>query len=285
MNTENLVALAVENYTNLPPAPFDNTITPETFYLATPNRLAYALGWIAASAIVSARYIDSAIDAIPIFHPDHGWDRFLISRRVSCKVHENEPADRFGVLMLSGDDAPRLTSPGGTERIALGQSLVEDPDKAINDLLAFFPRQGIDPGSHSQCWHTKASRYPEFYHVVTEMIIENPGLVASREVYIDDEEVDGQYHPLHLHATDLTGMGPEDRTGQNIATMTFAWFQLQYGELFGYFDIAGGRTVYRTDHNTWSRVRKQLNQEPEDQVKQRIESWMRISGAPNLEID
>ena len=57
-------------------------------HLKVPDRQVYTWGWATASAIVRARYADSAIDALPVIHPDHGWDRFLLTRRVTDKVFE-----------------------------------------------------------------------------------------------------------------------------------------------------------------------------------------------------
>src|SRR5438105_2797537 len=67
------------------------------------ERTIYALGWIVANAIVTARYRDSAIDALPVYHPENGWDRFLLTRRVSCQYFADEPADAFGLIMLDGE--------------------------------------------------------------------------------------------------------------------------------------------------------------------------------------
>ena len=65
----------------------------------------------------------------------------------------------------------------------------------------------------------------------------------------------------------------------------YEWFQMQYGELFAFFDTPGSRSVYRTDHGTWSRVRKQLTDEPDETVKQRLANWLRIGGRPDPAID
>lgn len=279
------VQAAVENYRNLPAIPLDDSVTPETLYMATPDRLAYALGWIAANAIISARFLPSAIDVLPVFHPQNGWDRFLITRRVSCRNYANEPADTFGLLMLSGEDVPRLTTAGGKTRLALGQALRDDPQRAIDELVNMIPAPRIEGGKHSRCAHQLATRYPLYYNVATEMIVENPGVVGAREIYIDDQAVDGQYHPLYLHAVALSNSGPGDRTGAVLPVMVYDWFQLQYGELFAFFDTDGSRSIYRTNHNTWSRVRKQLTDEPDDTVRQRISSWLRIGGAPDPAVD
>jgi hypothetical protein len=108
-------------------------------------------------------------------------------------------------------------------------------------------------------------------------------MVVAREVYIDDREVDGQYHALYLHGAE---MGPGDRKGINLAGMTWNWFQLQTNDFIAFFDKHGARTVYRTDRHTWSRVKRQLNEEPDERVKQRIAGWLRLDGQqPDPEID
>ncbi len=283
---EELVQLAVENYADLPPIALDESITEETFALATPNRLAFALGWIVASEIVKARFPKSAIDVLPVFHPENGWDRFLITRRVTAKKFENRTANEFGMLMLDGEDAPRFTSPSGKTRLSLGNALQEDPKAAIAELLKLIPRPAINTNESNTIQKVeRAPQYPHYYRVVTELIIENPGMVAAREIYIDDEQIDGKFHPLYLHAAELTVV-PGETLPQNLASITYRWFQLQIGEKFVFFDRRGTRTIYRTDRETWSRVRKQLNQRPVEEVKERIEGWLRLNGRePNPEID
>ena len=285
MNITDQVQAAIESYENLPQVPLDESVTPESLYLATPDRLSYALGWIAANAIVGARFRSSAIDVLPVFHPENGWDRFLITRRVSCGLHANEPANKFGLLMIDGDEGLRLTTAGGRTKLELGQAMRADPVSAIQQLLAMTPAPKIDEGKHGRCMHTRGPRYPLYYNAVTELMVEYPGLVAAREIYIDDQEIDGQYHPLYLHSVALSNSGPGDRTGMLLPVIVYDWFQLQYGDLFAFFDVPGDRTVYRTEHGTWSRVRKQLKDESDETVKQRIRNWMRLDGTPNAEED
>ena len=285
MNITEQVQAAIRNYENLPQTPLDESVTPETLYMATPDRLSYALGWIAANAIVGGRFLTSAIDVLPVFHPENGWDRFLITRRVSCGSQSNEPADKFGLLMMGGEEGLRLTTGSGRTKLALGQAMRDDPEAAIQELLAMIPAPKIAEGKHSRCLHTRAPRYPHYYSAVTELIVEYPGLVAAREIYIDDQEIDGQYHPLYLHSVALSNSGPGDRTGMVLPVIVYEWFQLQYGDLFAFFDIPGDRTVYRTEHRTWSRVRKQLKDEPDETVQQRIRNWLRLDGTPNAEED
>jgi hypothetical protein len=271
-----LVQPALERYSHQPAVPFDDRLTPENFYLATPDRTAFALGWLVASAIVEQRFLDSAIDVLPIFHPEHGWDRFVITRRVSCAAHQHEPADKFGLIMLSGDDAPRLTSPSGRTKLALGQALRDDPADAIAQALAYFPPQGLSDGRHTRCPHRRAVHYPDYYRTVAALIAQYPGLVASREVYVDDQQIDGQFHPLYLHATEVRGMSPSDRYGVNVGGTTYDWFQLQYGELFGFFDIYGERAIYRTERAGWARVLHQVKDDPPERLAPRIAEWLHL---------
>lgn len=275
-----LAHIALERYAGLPAVPLDGSVTPETFYLATPDRTAFALGWLVASAIVEQRFLDSALDVLPIFHPEHGWDRFVITRRVSCASYRNEPADKFGLLMLSGEDAPRLTTPGGRTKLALGQALRDDPVAAIQAALALFPPQGLTGDRHTRCPHRRAVNYPVYYRTVAALIAQHPGLVASREVYVDDQEIDGQYHPLYLHATEVRGLSPSDRHGINVGGTTYDWFQLQYGELFAFFDIYGERAIHRTERGTWARVLRQVKDEPAEQLAPRIIEWLRLDATP-----
>jgi hypothetical protein len=285
---QDLVNRARQGYEPLEPITLDDSITPESFYLATPNRLAYALAWIVASEIVSARFRSSAIDVLPVFHPEHGWDRFLITRRTSGTVFQYQPANEFGMLLLDGKEALRLTSPGGKTRVAIGREMLDNPDALVQATLARVPRSALNTDDSNRLReHERAPKYPLFYRAVTELIVEYPGLTASREIYIDDEQIDGQFHPLYLHAAELTGMGPDDRHGVVIAKTTYNWFQLQYGELFAFFDRRGNRSVYRTERATWSRVSRQLDQEDSvEQVKQRLKRWLRLDGlAPDPVVD
>ncbi|MEZ4520105.1 MAG: hypothetical protein R3A46_00480 [Thermomicrobiales bacterium] len=275
-----LVSIARENYGDLPPIPLDDSITPEQFYAATPNRLAYAYGWIIALAIIEDRFLKTAVDVLPVFHPEHGWDRFLITRRVSGAAFQYQPANEFGMLMLDGEDAPRYTSPGGNLRVATGPNLETDADGTIAAILKHIKAPALGKNSDNRLReYEEAPLYPRFLRAVVELIVENPGLTAAREIYIDDEEIDGQYHPLYLHAAELSSMGPDDRHGANVATTTYRWFQLQQGELFAFFDKRGNRSVYRTDRGTWSRLKKQLaDEESVEAVKDRLKGWLRIDG-------
>lgn len=240
---------------------------------ATDERVIYALGWIVANAIVTGHYRDSAIDALPIYHPQHGWDRFLLTRRVTCQYCADESADAFGLIMLDGDDAPRLTYPNGESRLALGHFLRTDPHGAIGKVLDLLPPIGLVPGDHTGCWHERATLYPTLYAVVTEMILEYPTLTAAREVLIDNEQIDGAFHPLYAH------------TAARSARIAYDWFELETPEFAGYVRIHGEQAVYRTDGGRWSTILKPLTAEEPDGMKQRILAWLRLRGQPDPTVD
>jgi hypothetical protein len=275
MNVREQVDLAVRNYAELPPAVLSEELPEEEHYLATPDRLAFALGWVVANAIVGARYADSALDAVPVFHPEHGWDRFLLTRRVSGDPFVSEPADSFGLIMLSGEDAPVITLPSGKPVLALGNMLREDADAAIVEAVAQFEPTGLPSNDLGKRWADRQRHYPVLFNALTELILERPGLVVAREIFVDDQPVDGAYHPLYLHAVALK------------PAMTYDWFLAQLGEQAAFMRVHGGQSIYETDRKGWSTVRRQLNQEDDpERLKQRIRNWLRLDGAaPEKDVD
>lgn len=281
------VVLARENYDGLGEIPFSDATEPAELYLATPDRFAYALGWIVANQIVQTRFATAAVDVLPIFHPERGWDRFLITRRVSSHIFNHLPADELGRIMLSGERSPRYVRPSAGVRFGLRDRLLDDAAGAVAWVLAQVPEKPGNVGDLKKMRPSeKAPRYPDIYAAITELILEYPGLAVSREVYIDNEAIDGQYHPLHLHAAELSTYGPGDRHGANLPVLTHNWFQLQYGERFAFVDRRGNRAVYRTDRETWARPRVQIEEEPVDRIKARIAGWLRFGGAaPDPEVD
>lgn len=275
------VEAALRNYSDLPATQMGPDITPETFATATPDRLAFALAWVVANQIVTRRFPGSAIDVIPVFHPEHGWDRFVIGRRFSGAAFKFQPANELGMLVVSEDDGPHLTTPGGAVRLRLGQALRDDPETAIEEVLALVPSPQLDATTLTP--RERIPRYPEYYQAVTDLIVEHPGLVVAREIFIDDEEIDGAYHPLYLHAVE---MAPDGARGQNLAHLSHNWFQIQLGEQFAFLDKRGTRAIYRTDRGTWSRVRRQIVDEPRERIVERIAGWMRLDGrTPDPELD
>jgi hypothetical protein len=281
------VALARTRYGGLGEVPFSESTPPSELYVATPDRFAYALGWIVANQIVQARFALAAVDVLPVFHPERGWDRFLITRRVSSHLYDKLPADELGRIVLAGENAPRYVMPSAGVRFGLREQLLDDADGAIGRVLAQIPEKPGGVGDLKKMRPSeRAPRYPDLYAAVTELVLEYPGLVASREVYIDNEPIDGQYHPLHLHAAELSTYGPGDRHGANLPVVTYNWIQLQYGDLFAFVDRRGNRAVYRTDRETWARPRVQLEDESAERMKERIAGWLRLDGAvPDAGVD
>lgn len=235
--------------------------------------LAQALGWIVANQIVATRYHDTALDAIPVEHPEHGWDRFLLTRRVSCDLAAAEPADAFGLLLLTGTGAPRLASPDGTTRLALGDLLRADPERAIGRLLELLPAPGLLPGDHSRCRHARAPDYPRLYQAVAEIIAERPGVVAAREIYVDTEQIEGAFHPLYLHSA------------AQAAGLVYDWFAVQSRAYAAFFRIQGDYAVYETDTGGWSSVVRQLAGQDLETVKRRLLGWLRLEGGPDPAVD
>jgi hypothetical protein len=269
MDIREQVELAIANYAGLPQIPMSDTLSDADAYMATPDRLNFALGWIIANQIVQARYADTAVDALPIYHPDNGWDRFLLTRRVTGERFADETANSHGMIMLTGDDAPRITMPSGKTRLALGKALRDDPEKAIVDAVALFPQGPLLPLDLGMRWNDRKVAYPMLYNVLTELILEHPGMVVAREIFVDTEPVDGAYHPLYLH-----GVAPEPR-------MVYEWVLVQYGEHACFFRVHGAQSIYETERKGWATVKKQLNKETPEGARKRILSWLRIEGQPD----
>lgn len=268
MSIADVVETAVRNYHDLEPTEVPQDVSPEAAATIIPNPLAYALGWALADVIVANRYRSSGVDALPICHPENGWDRILLTRRVSCNLCALESADSFGTLMLAGDDAPIFISPEG-HQLPLGTLMREDPDRAVANLLELVPEVGLLPGEHAGCWHERAEKYPDIYHAVASAIIENPGLIALREIFVDDVQFEGTFHPIYL------------MTGALTKGMTYNWFAIESPDYVAFFMVDGASTIYQTDAGNWASVGKQLNTEDRDGIRRRILSWLRIEGQPD----
>ncbi len=264
MNVVEQVEQAVAHYAHLtPPAIPVSAPAPEA-ELATPSRLAYALGWVVANAVVGARYRDSAIDALPVYHPEHGWDRFLLTRRVSCALLADEPADAFGLILLSGEEAPSLAHGNGEVRLALGPLLREDPERAIAALLELLPPVGLVPGDHARCLHVESAIYPSLYQAVTDLIVAHPGLVAAREVYVDAEQIEGRFHPLYLHS------------GGRTTGFVYTWFALEAPARSLFVNVVSGMVVRETERGTWAAEFEQLPPNDPDGIAERLRGWLAL---------
>lgn len=257
--------LAIQNYEGLEaaqPSPDD----PDKFTgIETPNRLTFALGWIAANVVIQRRYRRCGIDALPIYHPETGWDRFLLTRRVTSQEFKDEAANSYGMIMLDGEDAPRLTTPGGKTILSMGQGMRDDPVGTLKQMLKRIPREEIPEGKHGGRWKQRRKVYPRLFRAVTETLVEHPGLVAAREIFVDDRPIDGAYHPLYLH-----GAATEPK-------LLYDWMMVQLGRWAVFFRTHGGQTIYETERRTWSTVKKQISDEESyEDIKRRLEGFLRI---------
>ncbi|MCS7246548.1 MAG: hypothetical protein NZ696_02975 [Thermomicrobium sp.] len=215
--------------------PVDHPDVPE---LAMPDRLAYAIGWILGAAIVGSRFRTSAIDVLPVYHPEHGWDRFLVTRRVTCRLYATEPADSLGTLWLGEEDAPVFTV-GQSVRLALGSLLRDDAAEAIRRLLFAVPAPRLRHGEHGQCPHVRAERYPTIYRVTAELIADYPGLIAARELYVDDQPIDGAYHPLYT------------ASGARLTGWTYDYVQYLAGDRIVFLGIDGRLATFEVEPGVW----------------------------------
>lgn len=273
MNVRELVQRAIANHEGLPPAPFSDDMPDATAYLATPDRLAYAFGWIVASAIVKTRFADSGIDVLPVFSPDNGWDRFLITRKTTADDFKAESANRYGMIVLTGEDAPRITRQSGETKLALGTFLREDPERALAEIIALFPARPLPKPDLGKRWKERQQNYPLLYSTVAEIIVDYPGTIAAREVFVDNQPVDGKYHPLYLHGAALE------------PALVYDWFLVQNGERAAFFRTHGSQAIYETDRGGWSTVKRQLSKEEPEGVRARLLSWLRLAGEPDKSID
>jgi hypothetical protein len=259
------VKLAIQNYEGLEAAA-PNPDDPDKFTgIETPDRLAFALGWIAANVVIQRRYRRCGIDALPIYHPETGWDRFLLTRRVTSQEFKDEPANSYGMIMLDGEDAPRLTTPGGKTILSMGQGMREDPIATLKQMLKRIPRDEIPEGKHGGRWKQRRRVYPRLFRAITETLLENPGTVAAREIFVDDRPIDGAYHPLYLHGAALE------------PKILYDWTMVQLGRWAVFFRTHGGQTIYETERRTWSTVKKQIaDEETYEDIKRRLEGFLRI---------
>jgi hypothetical protein len=139
----------------------------------------------------------------------------------------------------------------------------------VAQLLEQVPQFGILVGEHANCWHSRAEKYPDIYHAVARTIIENPGVIALREIFVDEVQFEGTFHPIYL------------MTGALTKGLTYNWFAVESPDYVAFFLIDGGSTIYQTDAGNWASVGKQLKEEDREGIRKRILAWLRIEGTPN----
>ena len=240
-------------------------------YRRTPDPVGYALGWVVANAIVMAHYRSAGIDVLPSYDSERGWDRFLITRRVACWRCGNDRAGYPGVIMIDASDGPVLVCPTSDTPLRLRSLLWEDPEQGMRAILDHLALPALPMGVHADCWHEVATSYPTLYGAITELVLEHQGVVAAREIFVDDREIDGTFHPLYVH-----GVVTSPR-------VVYDWCVVETGRYAAYIRIDGRSALYATDAGGWSTVRKPLIEEDGEGVSRRLKAWLRIAGRPDPE--
>jgi hypothetical protein len=251
-------------------APRDGPRGPGT-HRRTPDPVAYALGWVVANAVVTACYRSAGIDVLPAYDFDRGWSRFLITRRVSCWLCTDDPVGDEASIVLDGPGAPVFVCPRAGRPVALREALSADPGAAVQGLLLRLAPPQLPAGEHADCWHERAGFYPRLYGAVTELVLQYPNVAAFREIFVDDQEIDGAFHPLYLH-----GIVTSPRA-------VYDWCGVETGEYAAYVRIDGRSALYATDAGGWSTVGKAPNEEDGEGMKRRLEGWLRLAGRPDPE--
>lgn len=218
------------------------------------TREAIVAAWQAANAIVQAHYEQGAVDAFPIYSEDAGLEKFMLTRRLACVVHNNDLPDQWGTIHLRGD-ASRTYVRGETSH-DLGD---------LSGLLSEFEKVDEPLDGHERCWHRYATQYPRIYQAVTDLITEYPQVSAAREIYVDKEFVDGTYHPLYLHAFVQEPM------------MVYDWFAIEADEQAIFIKITGEASIFRSEVGTWRFVGAVLKNATTEELKAQFKEWLQLS--------
>ena len=218
------------------------------------GRDAIVAGWQAANAVVQAHFQAGAIDAFPIYSEEAGLDRFMLTRRLSCVVHNNDLPDQFGTISLIGEGAPAFTRGGATIDLA--------------DRLAFLGQfDGVDEEltGHERCWHRYATQYPRIYQAVTDLVTDYPQVSVAREIFVDKEFVEGTYHPLYLHAFVQDPM------------MVYDWFAIEADDQAVFMKITGEATIFRSETGTWRFIGDVMKEKTTDELKDQFKIWLQLA--------
>ena len=217
------------------------------------SRSAIVSAWRAANDIVQAHYEQGAIDAFPIYSEEAGLEKFMLTRRLACVVHNTDLPDQYGTLQLTGDSTPRYVQ---------GDKTLDAGDRAA--LLAQF--DGVDEplDGHERCWHRYATQYPRIYQAVTELIAEYPEVSAAREIYVDKEFVDGTYHPLYLHSFVQEAM------------MVYDWFSIEANDQAVFIKVTGEASIFRSEKGTWRFVGAILKESTAAELKAQFIEWLQL---------
>lgn len=215
------------------------------------TREAIVAGWQTANSIVQAHYEKGAIDAFPIYSEEAGLESFMLTRRLSCVVHNSDLPDQYGKITLTGAAAPSLLRSGESIDLALAPDQFDDVDEEL--------------AGHERCWHRYATQYPRIYQAVTDLVTEFPQVSAAREIYVDKEFVEGTYHPLYLHAF---VQEPQ---------MVYDWFAIEADEQAIFIKITGEATIFRSETGTWRFIGDVMKAKSVEELKAQFIEWLRLS--------
>ncbi len=218
------------------------------------SRQAIVAAWQAANEIVQAHYETGAIDAFPIYTEDGGLEKFMITRRLACVVHNGDLPDQYGTLQLTADDTPRYTR---------GDKSFDSSDRTR--LLAEFEGTDEPLEGHERCWHRYAgAQYGRIYQAVTELVAEYPQVSAAREIYVDKEFVEGTYHPLYLHSF---VQEPQ---------MVYDWFAIEADDQAVFIRISGEATIFRSETGTWRFIGAVMKDATTAELKAQFIEWLQL---------
>jgi hypothetical protein len=257
---EELVALALHN-----DAP-DSPLGRDALHLgdSTPfsPELVSSLGWIIASAIVTAFHADYGMDAIPRYDPQRGWAGFHLTRRIP---RPGSSPVVVGAININSGHAPSIVMADAAEPIAVGDTLLSNPAPAISTMLdGIRPPDPLGVLGHQPSWEQQRLMYPRIYRAATELFLAHPRLIIARELFVDDQTIGGAFHPLFLHSD---GDGPR---------LTYDWVLIQMGERCVFIRTHGGRVIYERDTGVWATSSRGLAGESVPPIKRRIADWLQL---------
>lgn len=224
--------------------------TPANAAATVASREAIVAGWQTANSIVQAHYEKGAIDAFPIYSEEAGLESFMLTRRLSCVVHNSDLPDQYGKITLIGDASPSLMQSGKSIDLAAAPDQFDGVDEDLT--------------GHERCWHRYAKQYPSIYQAVTDLITEFPQVSAAREIFVDKEFVEGTYHPLYLHAF---VQEPQ---------MVYDWFAIEADDQAIFIKITGEATIFRSETGTWRFIGDVMKEKSAEELRAQFIEWLRL---------